>query len=223
MSRLEGKIILITGAAQGYGKSLANACGAEGATVILVDKSIKKLEQQYDFMLEQGCPTPAMLPLNLAGADANDFDTVINAVKETFSKLDALILNATEFQGLTPLRNFNPERWYSMMQVNLNANFHLVQMFAQLLEASGSGKVIYVHDEVVERKEAYWGAYAVTKAAMKSMIELYQIETADNDAMSFHIASPEPMATAIRQRISPAGQASGAAPESQVLQVLQYL
>lgn len=220
---MQDSVILITGAASGYGAAMSLACGQAGATVILLDQSIKKLEQQYDAMCQAGCPEPALLPVNLAGADAEGYDTIIAAVQDNFAKLDGLVLNAAEFAGLTPLRNFSPERWYRTLQTNLTANFHLIQMLLPLLEVSESGRVVYVHDVVADTREAYWGAYSVTKAAMLAMMETYQQEFADQQSLRFITVRPEPMRTGIRQRISPAGKVSGVDPSTQTDLVIQAL
>lgn len=220
---MQGKIVLVTGAAAGYGAEVSLACGKAGATVVLLDQSIRKLEQQYDAMIDAGCPEPAILPVNLSGADAEGYYAVVQAVQDNFGKLDGLVLNAVDFTGLTPLRNFAPEHWYRSLQTNLTANFHLIQLLLPLLETSGDGRVVYVHDKVADIREPYWGAYTVTKAGMLAMMETYAHEMENNAALTFTTVRPEPMKTGIRHRISPAGSVSGVDPATQVDLVLSAL
>ncbi|HIC46268.1 SDR family NAD(P)-dependent oxidoreductase, partial [Methylophaga sp.] len=67
------QIILITGAAQGIGASVAKACAHAGATVILLDKQVPQLEAVYDEIVEQTGIIPAIYPLDLKGATVDDY------------------------------------------------------------------------------------------------------------------------------------------------------
>jgi len=62
---LADRIILITGAADGIGRALARSCAKHGATVILLDRNVRGLEQAYDEILAAGHREPALYPLDL--------------------------------------------------------------------------------------------------------------------------------------------------------------
>ena len=69
---LKDKIILITGAGDGIGKTAARTFAGYGATVILLGRTIHKLEQVYDDIIKDGSPEPAIYPMNLEGATPKD-------------------------------------------------------------------------------------------------------------------------------------------------------
>ena len=69
--KLDDKIILITGAGDGIGKAVALDCAKRGATIILLGKTVHKLEAVYDEIVEIGGPEPAIYPMDLSGATAD--------------------------------------------------------------------------------------------------------------------------------------------------------
>src|SRR5690348_18469649 len=73
---LDGRVVLITGAAGGIGKALSLACARAGATLVLHGRVVRKLETLYDEIVAAQLPEPTILPLDLARADASDFANV---------------------------------------------------------------------------------------------------------------------------------------------------
>mgnify|MGYP000334938273 CR=1 FL=1 len=71
---LQQRVILITGAGSGIGAAVAVACARHGATVILLDKIVRNLEQVYDAIEASGGPQAAIYPMNLEGAAEKDGD-----------------------------------------------------------------------------------------------------------------------------------------------------
>ena len=69
---LSERIIMITGAGSGLGRALAIELGKRGATIILVGRTTKKLEQVYDEIEAAGGPQPAIFPMNLASASEQE-------------------------------------------------------------------------------------------------------------------------------------------------------
>src|SRR5699024_1369101 len=70
---LKSRVILVTGAAEGIGRALALQAAAHGATVVLLDRKVRELEQLYDTIEANGGPQPAIYPLNLEGAVPDDY------------------------------------------------------------------------------------------------------------------------------------------------------
>lgn len=65
---LKDRVILVTGAGDGIGRAAAHRLGMHGATVILLGRTIRKLEQTYDELEQAGASKPAIYPMNLEGA-----------------------------------------------------------------------------------------------------------------------------------------------------------
>ncbi len=68
---LKGKVILVTGAGDGIGRQAAISYAQHGATVILLGRTVKKLESVYDEIEAAGYPQPAIIPLDMMGQPAN--------------------------------------------------------------------------------------------------------------------------------------------------------
>ncbi|HJV82948.1 MAG TPA: SDR family NAD(P)-dependent oxidoreductase, partial [Noviherbaspirillum sp.] len=93
-SRLDDRVIVITGAAGGLGRTLSLACAARGATVVLHGRVVRKLEALYDEIVAAGHPEPSILPLDLATAKAEDFANVAGALQAQSAHVDAIIHTA---------------------------------------------------------------------------------------------------------------------------------
>ena len=78
---LDGRVALVTGASGGLGRVLSLACAAQGATVVLHGRVVRKLEALYDDIVNAGYPEPTILPLDLATARAEDFANVASALQ----------------------------------------------------------------------------------------------------------------------------------------------
>ncbi|HHW76870.1 MAG TPA: SDR family NAD(P)-dependent oxidoreductase, partial [Xanthomonadaceae bacterium] len=133
---LKERVILVTGAGDGIGRAVARRLAVHGATVILLGRTIRKLEQIYDEIEQVGAPKPAIYPMNLEGASPKDYVDLARVLDTEFGRLDGLLHNAALFEGLTPLANYDIELWYRILQVNLNAPFLLTQALLGLLNRS---------------------------------------------------------------------------------------
>ena len=151
---LKDKIILVTGAGDGIGKSAAKAYAQHGASVVLLGRTVQKLEQVYDEIIDNNCPEPAIYPLNLEGATPKDYQDLANTLKENFGRLDGLLHNANFLGANTPIQHYDTELWYKVMQVNLNAPFIMTQALLPLMIDTANSSIIFTVDA---RSTAYWG------------------------------------------------------------------
>ena len=197
---LKDKIILVTGAGDGIGKSAAKAYARHGATVILLGRTVQKLEQVYDEILENNCPEPAIYPLNLEGATPKDYQDLANTLKENFGRLDGLLHNANFLGANTPIQHYDTELWYKVMQVNLNAPFVMTQALLPLMIDTADSSIIFTVDA---RSSAYWGAYGVSKAAITSFMSILADEMDTDKRVKVNAINPEPVKTAMRMKAFP--------------------
>ena len=200
---LKDRVILVTGAGDGIGRAAARRLGMHGATVILLGRTIRKLEQTYDELEQAGAAKPAIYPMNLEGATPKDFADLAQVLETEFGRLDGLLHNAALFEGLTPIANFDIELWYRILQVNLNAPFMLTQALLGVLNRSADASVVFTADRVSEIGQAYWGAYAVAKGGVQTLMKLLASELETNTSIRVNSVDPGRVRTAMTLKIYP--------------------
>ena len=199
MPRLEGRVALITGASRGIGRAVALRFAEEGARLILTARTQGALEEVDDEIRKLGDGA------TLVAEDLTDFDTIDRmgaAVFERFGRLDALVGNAGQLGVLGPIGHTDPETWDQVMAVNVTANWRLIRGFDPLLRASPAGRAIFVTSAISQEPRAYWGAYAVSKAALETMVLTYAAEVAKTP-IRVNLIDPGATRTAMRARAYP--------------------
>lgn len=220
---LAGRIILITGAGDGIGAAAAKSCAAHGATVILLGRTTRKLEQVYDAIEEAGHPQPAIYPMNLEGAAPKDYDDLADTIEQEFGRLDGLLHNASLLGTLTPLGQYDIEQWSKVMQVNLNAPFLMTRACLRLLKKSEDASVIFTSSSVGRQGRAYWGAYAVSKAGNENMMQTWADELESNTAIRVNSINPGATRTSMRARAYPGEDPNTLPNPSDILGTYLYL
>ena len=84
---LKERIIMVTGAGSGIGRAAAKAYAAHGATVILVGRTVSKLESVYDEIEAAGHPKPAIVPLNFEGAAVKEYEELAMTIEDNFDRI----------------------------------------------------------------------------------------------------------------------------------------
>lgn len=200
---LRERIILLTGAANGIGRALADALAAHGATLVLLDKDVHGLELAYDEIVAAGHPEPALYPMDLAGAGPDDYIALAETLEREFGRLDGLINNAAELGALIPVSNFETELWFRTLQVDLNAPCLLTMACLGLLNASRDASVVFVSDAVGRHGKAYWGAYGVAKAGLEGFMQILADELEANTPVRVNSIDPGPVLTGLRRTAYP--------------------
>lgn len=197
---LDGRIVLVTGAGDGIGRSAALAYARHGATVILLGRTIAKLESVYDEIEASGGPQPAIFPLNFEGATRKDYQDMAETLDKEFGRLDGILHNAGVLGRITPFEQYNPELWEQVMQVNVNGPVWMTQALLPLLKVSDDASVVFTSSGVGRKGRAFWGAYAVSKFATEGFVEVLADEL--ENLTSIRVNSLNPGATRTQMRKS---------------------
>ncbi len=200
---LTGRIVLVTGAGDGLGQAAARAYARHGATVILLGRTVSKLEHVYDEILAAGGSQPAITPMDLARATARDYEAMVTAIEKEFGRLDGILHSAAELGTLTPLELYDPELWTRVMQVNFNAAYLITRLCLDLLRRSNDASVIFSSSDVARQARAYWGAYAAAGGALERLMEIWADELEQNTHIRFNSLDPGPVATGLRAQAYP--------------------
>ncbi len=193
--RLRGRVALITGASRGIGRAVALRFAQEGAQLILCARTQGALEELDDKIQELTGDNVTLAPLDLCDFDA--IDHMAAAVFERFKRLDVLVGNAGLLTPLKPMPQVKPEEWDQVININLTANYRLLRSFDPLIRTSEAGRAIFVSSTVTQGTWPFWGAYAVSKAGLETMVKTYASENKKSNIKA-NILNPGPTRTTMR-------------------------
>jgi NAD(P)-dependent dehydrogenase (short-subunit alcohol dehydrogenase family) len=176
------RVILVTGAGQGVGRAAALAFAAQGATVILLGRKVKKLEAVYDEIEAAGYPQPLIFPLDLEKTGEGEYTALAEGIHQQLGRLDGILHNASRFDNLSPLEIQTAEQFSGMLQTNLIAPFALTRACLPLLKRSPDASVMVTSTTAAHHPSAYWGAHAVSKSAAEMLVRIWaqELETFPN-------------------------------------------
>ncbi len=200
---LKGRIILVTGAAEGIGRAVVPSYAKHGATVIMLDRQRRKLETLYDEICEHGWPEPVIVAQDLAQATEETCQRIALGIAHDFGHLDGLLHNAAFISTLTPLRSHPWKDWQTSMKVNLEIPFLLTRELFPLLTAAEYASVLFTSADVGRRGRAYWGAYAVAYFGIEGLAQIWATETDVNTSIRFNTLDPGAVRTKLRGRLYP--------------------
>ena len=200
---LDNRPILVTGAGQGLGQAVALACARHGATVALLGRKQDKLEKTYDAIVAAGGAEPAMIPLDLATAEAPQYESLAGLLATALGGLAGIAHCASHFVPLTPLANQTLEQWNALLRVNLMAPFALTRACLPLLQQASDSSVVFTGETHGTRPAAFWGGFAVSKAGLSTLATIWADELELKGKPRINVLVPGPIATPQRLRSHP--------------------
>jgi NAD(P)-dependent dehydrogenase (short-subunit alcohol dehydrogenase family) len=198
-----GRVVMVTGAGSGIGRSVALALAAAGAEVILLGRTVRKLEAVHAEIVALGGPEPSIVPLDLERALAADYEAVAAAVQKRYGRLDGLLHNASLLGALTPIEQYDVPTFMRVMHVNVTAAFVLTQHLLPLLRASKDATVLFTSSGVGKRGRAYWGAYSISKFAVEGFTQVLAHELEGTTTVRVNVIDPGKVRTAMRRQAYP--------------------
>jgi NAD(P)-dependent dehydrogenase (short-subunit alcohol dehydrogenase family) len=199
---LRDRAILVTGAGAGIGAAAAKAFAAHGATVVLLGRTVARLEAVYDAIEQAGHPQPAIYPMDLEGATSYDFEAMAGRLEQVLGRLDGIVHCAATFPYLSRIDDYDTDVWGKVLQVNLSAPFMLTRACLPLLRRAPEASVVMLSDAVGRHPKAYWGAYAVAKAGLEALA-LILADELSNAAVRVNSLDPGATRTALRTQAYP--------------------
>jgi NAD(P)-dependent dehydrogenase (short-subunit alcohol dehydrogenase family) len=200
------RIVLVTGASRGIGRAAALAFARAGAHVVAVARTQGALEELDDEIraLRPDVDSPA----TLAPLDLRDFaalDRLGEAIYRRWGHLDVFLGNAGVLGVLSPLHHVNPKDWDEVLAVNVTANWRLIRSLDPLLRRSAAGRAAFITSNVASlaNLRAYWGPYAMSKAALDAVARTYAAETLNTSNVRVMLVNPGRLRTMMRARAMP--------------------
>lgn len=155
MPALDGKRVLVTGAAQGLGAATARALAEAGARVILGDRNSEGARRVAE-SLGEGASA-----IGFDVGDAHEVEEAMDLIARRHGGLDAAINNAA-IDFTLPLQELSVERWDAVMRVNLRGPFLIARRAAEMMRGSG-GHIVNIASTAAKRAWPNASAYHATK------------------------------------------------------------
>lgn len=194
-----GRVVLLTGATGGLGRSLAHRLAALRSELVLLARRSTALARVHDELEALEGIRPGLYPLDLERASPADYEELAATLEREYGRLDVLIHAAAHFPGLTPLEHTDPVEWLRGLHVNLSAPLFLTMACLPLLRRrSGSQVLFLLEGEGCSRRPLY-GAYGIAKGALAELAAMLDRELAASDVRVTAVRLP-PMRTALRAR-----------------------
>ena len=169
---LTNKVVVISGVGPGLGTTLARRCAENGADLVLVARTVERLEVVAKEVTELGRRALVV------GADITDEEQVANVVARTtaeFGKADVLINNAFRVPSMKPFANTTFEHMRDAIERTGFGALRMTQGFTPALETA-KGSVVNVNSMVVRHSQAKYGAYKMAKSALLAMSQTLSTE-----------------------------------------------
>ena len=196
---LENKVILITGASRGIGRSVALNCAQAGAEVVITGRTMGALEELDDAISKTGRRATIV---ELDQTDTAAMARLGQAVAARWGRLDGFVANAGQLGQMAPMPHIDPEIFEKTIMVNLTSVWYQIAAFDGLLRASDAGRAVLVSSGAAQGARAYWGAYAVSKSGLESMARAWAAES-EKTKLRINLIDPGATRTAMRAAAYP--------------------
>ncbi|MCA6065063.1 YciK family oxidoreductase [Thalassolituus marinus] len=220
---LDGRVILVTGAGYGIGRTAAQTYARAGATVILLGRTQEALNDTYDLIEAEGLPQPAVLPFDLEEKDESQYQQLAQVIADNFGRLDGVLLNAGVLGQRTPLDNYHWDTWQKVMQINVNGQFVLMKHLLPLLNEAPDAAVIFTSSSVGREGRAYWGAYSVSKFATEGLMQVMAEELENTSNVRVYSLNPGGTRTSMRAAAYPAENPANVPEAESIMPAYLYL
>jgi citronellol/citronellal dehydrogenase len=148
MGRLDGKVVIVTGASRGIGAEIARTFAAEGGKVVCAARTLKEGDHQFEGSLESTVES-----IRAAGGEATavaanislpeECEKLVWAARDTYGPIDVLVNNAA-LTYFVPVKDYQLSRWMRSWAVNFHAPFILSQLVLQDMIPRGSGAIVNI-------------------------------------------------------------------------------
>ena len=205
---LNNKNILVTGASKGIGKELALTLSSYGANIILHGRDEQALDKVYDEIIDTTETSPLIIQCDLNDLDENKSQKIANIISENVNILDGIIHNAAIIGKMSSIHDFDLKTWNKVINTNLTSTYLLTKYLTPLMADSKNPRVIFTSSGVVRKGRAFWGAYAISKTAVKSLAEILNDELEPITNIKVFNFDPGATRTSMRAFAYPAENAS---------------
>ncbi len=193
------RITVVTGANRGLGRAVSLAAAQRGDHVVAVGRTVGGLEELDDAIRGLG-GTCTLVPLDLT--DRDGVNRLGASLFERFGRVDGLFANAAILGPLMPLSDYPADKFFDVINTNLLAVHDLYRSLYLPLKQAKHGRVLFVSSGVAQNPRSYWGAYAVSKAAIENYSSIAAMECKQLN-IKVNVIDPGALRTGMRAQAMP--------------------
>jgi 2,3-dihydro-2,3-dihydroxybenzoate dehydrogenase len=182
---LEGRVALVTGAAQGIGAAVVRALAAQGARVAALDANTAGVD---GLAAEQSAVGRAVRAYHADVGDPRAVEAAVAAVETELGPI-AILVNVAGVLRTGPVIDIADEDWAAVFSVNTDGVFHLCRSVARRMVGRRSGVIVTVGSNVVGVPRTHMAAYAASKAASSLFTKCLGLELAEH-GIRCNVVSP---------------------------------
>lgn len=195
MTKLSGKVCVVTGGAKGIGRSVVEALRSEGARVAILDRNAATLDATVAAL----GPDVVGIPLDVS--DPAAVERAFATVRETLGPVDVLVNNAG-IMSYARVEDMSVELWDEMMAVNLRSMFLCSRCVVADMRSKGRGRIINISSQLAHKGAKDLAHYCASKAAVLGFTRAFAREVIA-DGITVNAVSPGPTDTDLSRTNSP--------------------
>lgn len=169
MASIQNQIVLITGASSGIGAACASAFAEAGAKLILAARRLDRLTSLAADLTEKYSAQVHLVQLDVS--DCTQVESALNALPDSWRKVDILINNAGLSRGLDKLHEGSIQDWEEMIDTNVKGLLYVTRSLVPGMVERGQGHVINIGSIAGHQTYPNGNVYCATKAAVKALSE----------------------------------------------------
>ena len=173
MKRLEGKVAVITGGAQGLGQALSRRLSDEGAKVVIGDVNLEGAQKTADTLTDA-------LAVKVDITKYDECEALMKRAVDAYGKIDLLVCNAAILISGS-IGEFDSEKWKLVVDVNLCGFFNTAKAACVYFKKQGFGNIIEINSKSGKKGSAKNSAYAASKFGGIGLVQSLALELADEN------------------------------------------
>jgi NAD(P)-dependent dehydrogenase (short-subunit alcohol dehydrogenase family) len=171
MGRLDGKVAIVTGAAQGIGRAIAEAFVRESAQVVIADVAAERaVEVSRTLTASHGESASVALAVDVS--DRASVERMVDQTTRRFGRLDILVNNAAVWKTLErrPFWEVSSEEWDRVFAVNTRGSFLCTAAVTPVMRRQRRGKIIFIGSATIWTGQSRLTPYVASKAALIGLV-----------------------------------------------------
>ncbi len=172
---LDGRVAIVTGAARGLGRAIAERLGAEGAHLVLADVEVDGVRDTARVLTDRGIDA---LALNVDVADEGTVQEMADAALARHGRIDILVNNAAVYGALRrrPFTDIPVEEWNHVIDVNLRGPFLCARAVFPAMRDSDQGRIVNIASAVFFSGSPQWAHYVSSKGGLIALTRALAME-----------------------------------------------